>query len=121
MMEKIISKVTFDGRFEDREHVVRRFVRHTEQVKERVPPEKLLVYEVGEGWQPLCDFLGAEVPRGKPFPRLNDRQAFPKMMRRHMVAALAPRAVRAIATVSVLLAAAWALRSAVRSPRRRAG
>src|SRR5215212_618849 len=60
MMEKIISKVTFEGRFEDREHVVRRFVRHTEQVKERVPPEKLLVYEVGEGWQPLCDFLGAE-------------------------------------------------------------
>jgi len=121
MMEKIISKVTFDGRFEDREHVVRRFVRHTEQVKERVPPEKLLVYEVGEGWQPLCDFLGAEVPRGKPFPRLNDRQTLPKMMRRHMVAALAPRAVRVIATVSVLLAAAWALRSAVRSPRRRAG
>ena len=74
-----------------------------------------------ESWQPLGDFLGAEVPRGKPFPRLNDRQAFPKMMRRHMVAALAPRAVRAIATVSVLLAAAWALRSAVRSPRRRAG
>ena len=121
MMEKIITKGTFDGRFEDREHVVRRFVRHTEQVKERVPLEKLLVYEVGEGWQPLCDFLGAEVPRGKPFPRLNDRQEFPKMMRRHMVAALAPRAVRAFATVSVLLAAAWALRLAVRSPRRRAG
>jgi hypothetical protein len=76
-----------------------------------VPPEKLLVYAMGEGWQPLCDFLGAEVPRGKPFPRLNDRQEGPKMMRRHMVAALAPRAVRAFATVSVLLAAAWVLRS----------
>ena len=71
--------------------------------------------------QSLCDILGAEVPRGELFPRLNDRQEFPKMMRRHMVDALAPRAVRAFATVSVLLAAAWALRSAVRSPRRRAG
>ena len=38
------------------------------------------------------------------------------MMRRHMMAALAPRAVRAFAVVSVLLAAVWALRSAVRAP-----
>ena len=54
MMEKIITKGAFDGRFEDREHVIGRFLRHTEQVKGRVPPERLLVYEVGEGWPSPC-------------------------------------------------------------------
>jgi hypothetical protein len=33
------------------------------------------VYSVTEGWGPLCDFLGAEVP-DEPFPRTNDRAEF---------------------------------------------
>ena len=41
------------------------------EVRRRVPAEKLLVYEVKDGWDPLCDFLGVEAP-DKPFPRLND-------------------------------------------------
>ena len=36
-----------------------------------VPKEKLLVYDVREGWEPLCDFLGLPVP-DEPYPRLND-------------------------------------------------
>ena len=114
MMEKVITQGTFDGRFEDREHVIRRFVRHIEEVKERVPPEKLLVYEVTQGWEPLCAFLGVEVPKGRPFPHLNDREEFPRMMRRHMAAALAPRVGRALAAACVLLAALWVLRLAAR-------
>ena len=40
-------------------------------VRRHVPQEQLLVYEVKEGWGPLCEFLGVEEP-DKPFPRLND-------------------------------------------------
>ena len=47
------------------------FNRHNEEVKRRVPKERLLVYEVKEGWKPLCEFLGVEEP-DKPFPHLND-------------------------------------------------
>ena len=115
MMEKVITQGTFDGRFKDREHVIGRFVRHTEEVKERVPPEKRLVYEVTQGWEPLCAFLGVEVPKGRPFPHLNDREEFPRMMRRRMVAALAPRVAGARAAAYVLLVALWALRMAARS------
>lgn len=34
-----------------------------EHVKTVVPAERLLVYRVGDGWEPLCSFLGVEVPR----------------------------------------------------------
>jgi hypothetical protein len=47
-----------------------------------------LVYEVKEGWEPLCDFLGVEAP-DKPFPHLNDTDTFRKMVRRRLAFALA--------------------------------
>ena len=71
----------FDGRFEEREHAIKVFERHNEEVKRRVPREKLLVYEVKQGWGPLCDFLGVEAP-DKPFPHLNDGEAFRGWVRR---------------------------------------
>jgi len=69
--EEIIWKGTFDGRFEDKTHAIEVLERHNEEVKRRVPPERLLVYEVREGWGPLCGFLGLPEP-DEPFPHLND-------------------------------------------------
>lgn len=66
---------TFSGRFEDREYAIEVFNRHNEEVERHVPPDRLLVYEVKEGWEPLCEFLSVEVPEGKTFPRLNDAAA----------------------------------------------
>jgi hypothetical protein len=67
---------TFKGRFEeDREFAIDVFNRHNEAVKAKVPPDRLLVYEVKEGWGPLCEFLGVEEPGG-PFPHLNDTASF---------------------------------------------
>jgi hypothetical protein len=40
-----------------------------------VPAERLLVWDPAEGWEPLCEFLGAEVP-ADPLPRLNDTSSF---------------------------------------------
>lgn len=71
VVEEIVWRGTFDGRFEDRDHAIAVFERHNEEVKRRVPPERLLVYEVSEGWGPLCTFLDVPEPEG-PFPRLND-------------------------------------------------
>src|ERR671921_129370 len=71
MTEEIICQGTFDGRFEDKHHAIEVFHRHNEEVQRRVPREQLLVYEVKEGWGPLCEFLGVEQPE-EPFPRLND-------------------------------------------------
>ena len=40
----------------------KRYRIHNHRVKSLVPPDKLLVYNVQQGWKPLCDFLGCEVP-----------------------------------------------------------
>jgi hypothetical protein len=47
------------------------YLDHIEKVQRIVPPEKLLVFNVKEGWEPLCNFLGKPVPN-LPFPHIND-------------------------------------------------
>jgi len=76
MINTLIWQGTFDGKFEDKDYAIAVFHRHSEEVKQHVPPEKLLVYSVKEGWEPLCAFLGVEVPADTPFPMLNDRASF---------------------------------------------
>ena len=49
--------------------------RHNAEVRTSVPAERLLVWEVGEGWEPLCEFLGVAVPE-EPLPHVNDRETF---------------------------------------------
>jgi hypothetical protein len=40
-----------------------------------VPADRLLVYQVSEGWGPLCEFLGVPAP-DEEFPRLNESASF---------------------------------------------
>ena len=65
----------FDGHFDDQAYAIEVFEENTRRVTREVDPDRLLVFEVSEGWKPLCDFLGVPVP-DEPFPRVNDRAAF---------------------------------------------
>lgn len=58
-----------------RDALAERFSAHVEAVKAAIPAEQLLVFDVKQGWAPLCAFLGAEAP-DEPFPRTNDRGEF---------------------------------------------
>jgi hypothetical protein len=60
------------------------FERHIATVKESLPPERLLVFDVREGWEPLCRFLGVDVPAGEPFPHLNDSKVMQESIDRLM-------------------------------------
>ena len=51
-------------------------------VKRLVPRERLLVFEVREGWGPLWGFLGVERPVGVAFPNVNDTEAYVRSFRR---------------------------------------
>lgn len=64
------------GQVADREFALGVFRGHIEAVQAEVPAERLLVFEVGQGWDPLCRFLGVPVPDGEPFPHVNERAAF---------------------------------------------
>ena len=63
------------------ENMRKTFLEHSELVKKMVPRERLLVFEVDEGWGPLCEFLGVERPGGK-FPHVNDSEAYVRGFRR---------------------------------------
>lgn len=55
--------------------LINAFLAHNEEVKRVVPAERLLVWDVTEGWAPLCEFLSVDVP-GQPLPHANDRATF---------------------------------------------
>jgi hypothetical protein len=74
-VEHHIWRETFSGRFEDRQYATMVFQRHNAEVIDCVPAERLLVYQVAEGWRPLCEFLGVPQPDGA-FPRINTTQSF---------------------------------------------
>jgi Sulfotransferase domain len=80
MVQQDVWESDFGGRFEDRDYAIECFNRHTAEVRERVPADRLLIYQVSDGWEPLCRFLGVPVPADTPFPRLNDRAAFRQMV-----------------------------------------
>ncbi|GAA4962252.1 sulfotransferase family protein [Nonomuraea thailandensis] len=65
----------FGGRIDERDHVIEVFERHVAEVRAVIPAERLLVLEPGDGWEPLCAFLGVAVP-DVPYPRVNERAAF---------------------------------------------
>jgi len=79
LAQKDVWQGDFQGKFTDKFIALEVFTQHIEEVKRVVPPERLLVYQVKEGWEPLCRFLGVPIPQNKPFPRLNDRAAFEQM------------------------------------------
>jgi hypothetical protein len=65
----------FDGRYGEKVHILEVYGKHVQHVKEVVPRERLLQFDVRDGWQPLCDFLQKPVP-AEPFPKVNERSDF---------------------------------------------
>lgn len=57
----------------DHDFMIANYKRYCDEVKRAIPPERLLVYRTGSGWEPLCAFLGVAVPDA-PFPKLNTRE-----------------------------------------------
>lgn len=74
MMGKVIYPM-FDGQINDHDVLIAAFDAHNAQVRAAIPPERLLVYELAEGWAPLCAFLGVPVP-DTPMPAINTTEEF---------------------------------------------
>jgi len=74
MVNTIVADGTFGGNL-DRTHAIDVFNAHNDNVYRSVPAERLLVYESGEGWDRLCDFLDEPVPQA-PYPKVNSTADF---------------------------------------------
>ncbi len=68
-----------DPRLRDRDFMLDRFESHIDAVRRAIPPERLLIYQVSDGWEPLCDFLGVETPDA-PYPQVNSTDEFKAMI-----------------------------------------
>lgn len=53
--------------------------RYNEEIRRLVPARRLLEWSPSDGWEPLCAFLGREVP-DEPFPNVNDGDSFADMI-----------------------------------------
>jgi hypothetical protein len=110
IMRPLVWDGVFDGRFADREHAIRVFERHVREVRRRVPPDRLLVYRVSQGWPPLCEFLGVPVPAGCPFPWVDDAASLRRQQREHALRALSVPVGITVAVVAAGVAGALAIR-----------
>lgn len=67
--------------------------RHIAWLKMVVPEDRLVFFEVKDGWGPLCRALGRDVPQDRPFPHINDSDAIDEISRMHVRRGLARWAV----------------------------
>ena len=74
MVNAAVVDRSFGGSL-DKDHAIAVFNAHNEEVRRTVPPERLLVYESGEGWDRLCAFLRVPVPQA-PYPTVNSTADF---------------------------------------------
>ncbi|XP_031562630.1 uncharacterized protein LOC116298352 [Actinia tenebrosa] len=61
---------------------IKRYQLHNQRVQQIIPKDKLLVFNVKQGWKPLCEFLGRKVP-DEQFPRANVGGQHAKSFLRH--------------------------------------
>jgi hypothetical protein len=74
-IEKLIWQGDFQGRFKDKEWVRGMYYDRIETIKREVSSDRLVYWELGDGWEPLADALGVAAP-DEPFPHLHDTNEF---------------------------------------------
>jgi hypothetical protein len=73
VLEMLDTRFTPDWR--DPEAAMAAYERHNERVRRGVPAERLVDWQPGDGWAPICDALGVPVPCD-PFPHENSSEQF---------------------------------------------
>ncbi|MEM6771129.1 MAG: sulfotransferase family protein [Bacteroidota bacterium] len=75
LVEVYLLNRFLEGDFEDKEKTIAKYNAHLNEVREFVPADQLLEFDVKDGWGPLCAYLGADVPE-HDFPHKNTTANF---------------------------------------------
>ena len=78
LINNLIFHRTFRFEFRNKHRAIDIFEKHNLEVINHIPSEQLLVYDIAEGWEPLCRFLEVPVP-DHPFPNTNSSDHFVRM------------------------------------------
>jgi len=76
----LLRDQVFSGKPQDRAFALERYQANVDAVKATVAPARLLVHELGDGWDPLCRHLGVAVP-DVPYPTRNSAGDFNRRVR----------------------------------------
>jgi len=79
MTRQLVLEQALGGRPDDRAHAIRCYEDHNDAVRSEVASERLILHEVGAGWEPLCIGLNLPVP-DKPYPKTNNTREFRERM-----------------------------------------
>ena len=84
----LMSKVRREHRkaleqFKDKELALQIYKDFNEDIKSSILEDQLLVYQIKDGWAPLCDFLNVPVPDAA-FPYKNKRKEFKEQIAQMM-------------------------------------
>ena len=66
--------------FSDAEHCKDVYIQLHDEVRRIVPKDRLLEFRLKEGWEPVCEFLGKDIPSA-PFPHVNESSEFDERTR----------------------------------------
>lgn len=90
-----------------KENSIKAFLNHNEEVRKHVPKDRLLEFNVKDGWEPLCEFLGVPVP-DEPFPWINvgfsdGEELIQKALLRDLIRFILPYLLGIIAVIVLLV------------------
>ncbi|MDR7273693.1 sulfotransferase family protein [Catenuloplanes atrovinosus] len=110
MIDRVVVRRSFGGDVGGGpERFVRMFDEHSAEVIAAVPAERLLVFEVADGWKPLCDFLGTTAP-DEPFPHVNERAEFARIAGTQQRKVVVPALAGVVTALAAAVIATRALR-----------
>jgi hypothetical protein len=76
MLSKVIIRDTFHNDL-SKANIIKSFINHNEHVIQCIPSHQLLIFDIRDGWEPLCQFLDKPIP-DEPFPNCNEASHFVK-------------------------------------------
>ena len=79
---QLIRRSVFHNKPLTRDHCIATYKANVARVKAEVPADRLLIYKIGDGWEPLCAHLGVPIP-DQPFPRTNSTAEFQTDLGKH--------------------------------------
>ena len=75
MADQIITQQTFNGSAAHKDQILAAYQKRIDEGKAAIPADRLLIFQVSEGWAPLCEFLKVPIPEAD-FPRSNAKVEF---------------------------------------------
>ena len=102
MSRKLIWGRSHKGTMTNKDAALARYQELIEEVKAAVPPEKLLIFSVDQGWDPLCKFLNVAIP-ATPFPNVNDRAEVKKTLAGFTKGAYVILGIAALILIAIIL------------------